>query len=243
MSSEQPTAVVPRSDGWADDGPREAQAHPGIHGSWHRYDVIEWFEPSSCEYTADHARPICPVGDLASADDGSACRLICERIGVEGGSGAWRCPHHGYFRVFDYPAERNRGTEQATLLADGGREQHTNAAIHESDEYNRLYSSAVVAPNPSTYCGLNSASPVLEVESESDSPPQFILIRLNSKSFTKLTEVLTAETSNGRGTMVSDSCSSAISSGLQAGSHRGVITPKTSFGFSIQKPKLAPPFP
>lgn len=121
MSCEQETAVIPRSDGWADSGPREAQAHPGIHGSYHRYDVIEWFEPSTSEYTADHARPICPVGELASADDGSACRLICERIGVEGGSGAWRCPHHGYFRVFDYPTEEKRETEQATLLADGGR--------------------------------------------------------------------------------------------------------------------------
>ncbi|MUW13943.1 hypothetical protein GJ633_04145 [Halorubrum sp. CBA1125] len=125
MPSEQHTDVVPRSDGWADSGPREAQSHPGIHGSYHRYDVIEWSEPSGCEYTADYAKPYCPVGELATADDGSACGMICERIGVEGGSGAWRCPLHGYFRVFDYPAEPERETEQATLLTDGGRVQDT----------------------------------------------------------------------------------------------------------------------
>jgi hypothetical protein len=146
MSCERETAVIPRSDGWADGGPREAQAHPGIHGSYHRHDVIEWFEPSTCEYTADHARPICPVGELASADSGSACRLICERIGIEAGSGAWRCPHHGYFRVFGYPAEREQKTEQATLLTDGG--QATDAYQRDPRPVRPLESSHSTNLNP-----------------------------------------------------------------------------------------------
>jgi hypothetical protein len=102
-------------DGWADDGTREAQAHPGIHGTYHRHDVVEWWAPSGCEYTADYEHPICPVNECASGDDGHECRVICKRISVDGGSGAWRCAHHGYFRVFDYPTETEPETEQATL--------------------------------------------------------------------------------------------------------------------------------
>lgn len=120
--------VIPQSDGWADSGTREAQAHAGIHGTYHRHDVIEWWEPSSCEYTADYEHPVCPVNECASGDDGHECRIICKRIDIEGGSGAWNCAHHGYFRVFDYPAEPERETEQATLLADGGVQQTTECA-------------------------------------------------------------------------------------------------------------------
>lgn len=227
MSCEQETAVIPGSDGWADVGPREAQAHPGIHGSYHRHDVIEWFEPSTCEYTADHARPICPVGELASTDDGSPCRLICERIGVEDGSGAWRCPHHGYFRVFDYPSETERETKQATLLTDGGREQHTEGVIQESVLCSLSYSSEVVAPNPSTYVGSKSESS--ESGSESEVFTFSSIVKPNTVS-----EQADAPNSEipGRWDMSTYSGISRIIATVRAGLST-VSTPKTSLGFSI----------
>ncbi|WP_435062369.1 hypothetical protein [Halobaculum sp. EA56] len=121
MTDVAESGTLHQPDGWADSGPREAQAHPGIHGTYYRYGNLEWWHPENL-YDSDYQRPICPVNECATGEP-HECRTIAERIEVENGSGAWLCKLHGHFRVFEYPRDDGTETEQAQLVADGGKEQ------------------------------------------------------------------------------------------------------------------------
>lgn len=94
---------------------------PDITGSWHNYGFIEWTEP----WEGDYLHPECPVTQLGSADEPVGCWRIAERLTDSEGRGAWRCPWHGHFRVFDYPREQVSESEQTTLVTDGGTDTET----------------------------------------------------------------------------------------------------------------------
>lgn len=87
---------------------------PDISGSEHSYGVIEWSHSKDAEYP----RPVCPVRQLGSADKPRGCTRTAERITDDEGRGAWACPWHGHFRIFDYPQQTAVESEQTTLLTD-----------------------------------------------------------------------------------------------------------------------------
>lgn len=96
---------------------REAVQHPGIGGTWHRHGHLRWWDAPDAETDTiglwdRYERPECPVDTTAVGGD--RCRLICERVTDQDGRGAFRCPHHGVFRVYEWPREE-RQTDQATL--------------------------------------------------------------------------------------------------------------------------------
>jgi len=91
---------------------RESLLGVDISGTHHHYGQVEWVPPE--RFGDEYERPKCPVAQLGSVDKSVGCPQITHRLTNEDGQGAWLCPWHGVFRVFDYPRDR-LGTEQATF--------------------------------------------------------------------------------------------------------------------------------